>query len=161
MTPDQTPSHGEAYGPEFVGATAKYTELDRRRQRSHPRGAWREVGDKDGRGERSAWATYLYPVREAGEWARAGQVSGDVAAVVARGFGGAGADKRAPHVRGHARKPATDAWAQRVNVTEIRQRARPDRLTRGPAVSAPSPGAGPCGREGLLGQIQVCWPIQV
>jgi hypothetical protein len=44
MTPDQTPSHGEAYGPEFVGATAKYTELDRRRQRSHPRGAWRRSG---------------------------------------------------------------------------------------------------------------------
>jgi hypothetical protein len=66
-----------------------------------------------GEGERSACATYLYPVREAGEWARAGQASGEVAAVVARGFGGARADKRAPHVRGHARKPATDAWAHR------------------------------------------------
>jgi hypothetical protein len=32
---------------------------------------------------------------------------------------------------------ATGKRAQRVSVTEIRQRARPDQLTRGPAVSAP------------------------
>jgi hypothetical protein len=44
--------------------------------------------DKEGRGERSACATYLYPVQEAEKWARAGQPSGEVAATVARGFGG-------------------------------------------------------------------------
>jgi hypothetical protein len=68
-TPDQTPTHGEAYEPEFVGATAEYTELDRRRQRSHPCGAWRRsgggerLGIKMGEGKGARARPHLYPTR--------------------------------------------------------------------------------------------------